>query len=316
MIYKFIILYSFLKFDFIYFRPLLKSNMRQTNVIGGIGTQADIKSGVDISKVHRGYFGNIQNVQKFYEIGILPIIDLFSKNLKYVDFGGGKGFLTNHIKIRLIQYGLNPHSIVFDANENFLNESKNLGLETKFGNLHDKILIENVELATMRAVLHYNGKETQKQILKNIYQTLNNKGILINQASSGTKINGLLRSNIVNTKELGRNPGNYSWLSIEEIMDLTFDVGFKDVKLAGYAPSCSWSPEEQWDRFHSKRTLEATSKVQLDKINEEKKEFLDKAYSLIEEFNSNYGTKETGVIFDEKGIGHIHYQYPIIVGRK
>jgi hypothetical protein len=290
--------------------------MKQTNVIGGIGTQADIKSGVDIAKVHGGYFSNYLNAQIFYKLGILPNIDSYPKKLKHVDFGGGKGFLTIYIKKGLTLYGLNPQSIIYDANKIYLEEAKKLGLETKFGNLHDKIQIENVDLATMRAVLHYNGKETQEKILENIYYTLNNNGVLVNQASSGTKANGLLRSNIVNTKELCRNPGNYSWLSIEEIMDLTFDAGFKDIKLAGYAPSCSWSPEEQWDRFHSKRTTETTSKEELKKISKEKRRFLTKAYSLIDEFKSEYGSKETGIVFDEKGIAHINYQYPIIVGKK
>ena len=288
----------------------------QTN---SIGTNADTKAGVDISKVHGGYFADPVNLKKFIELGIDPIINSFSKDINYVDFGGGQGHLASAVKKYLEDEGYMGNAIVADANDGYLLKAKERGLETKLCNLEDKNF-SNLDLATMRAVLHYNTPTNQKLILESIFKSLKNGGYLVHQNSSGNKENCELRSALVNIQELGRaGAGNYHWVSEEEYLLLVREVGFSNTVTNGYAKANSWGPEEQWDRFNSEITrqaVEGNNKKALSDIEIRKKAYLAKAYKMIKEYSDKYGKEYLGIKDIDNGKLVIEYLYPIIVSKK
>lgn len=281
------------------------------------GTQADLSAGVDISKVHGGYFSNLENAKKFCEIGLNPILSNLPREIHYADYGGGEGFLTKEVTRWLTDKGLEVVAFVADANEKYLNLAKIEGLETILCNLENCPLTD-LDLITMRAVNHYNPISLQKLILKNVYNALNPDGVLLSQISSGVKENCALRSSIMDIPELGRGVGNYHWTSVQEYQSLLSEAGFIQNEVLGYAPPAHWCPEEQWDRFNQKeeQTIEAGGDLlAIEKLKQRKQAYLKKANSLVEEYIGQYG-KELLTIEENNGKYIIHYLYPIIKSRK
>lgn len=70
------------------------------------GSKADIQAGVDISKVHGGYFSSVKNAQDFCDFGIGSIEKNLPREMTYMDFGGGQGFLGRLVKSYLEERGL------------------------------------------------------------------------------------------------------------------------------------------------------------------------------------------------------------------
>ena len=209
--------------------------------------------------------------------------------------------------------------IVADANESYLEVARQKGLGIKLCNLEDNNF-PNLDLVTMRAVLHYNTPPNQKLILKNIFNSLKAGGYLVHQNSSGNKENCELRSALVNIPELGRaGAGNYHWVSEEEYLSLTKEVGFSNTITAGYAKANFWGPDEQWDRFNSeitKKALENNDENTLLEIEMRKKAYLEKAYKLIEEYSNKYRKEYLGIKDAGNNKVIIEYLYPIVVSRK
>lgn len=284
-----------------------------------IGSKADIQAGVDISKVVGGYFENPDNVKAFCEIGIRPIIEKLPPKVRYVDFGGGQGFLGLGVKEYLVAQGLTPEATVADGNTSYLGEAGKLGLTTVACNL-EACAFEGVQLATMRAVLHYNSPEKQLAIVKNIQQCLAVDGYFVHQVSSGSDVNSRLRSDIVNIPALARaGSGQYHWTSIDETLKLHKACGFSESNVVGFAPGAAWGPEEQWDRFNAKRLRDAQATKDdalITEIEHARDEYLAAAQQLIEEYLAKYGAEETGVETLPDGRYMVHYQYPIIVSKK
>jgi hypothetical protein len=283
-----------------------------------LGTYSDINSGVDISKVHNNYFSNNKNADIFCEIGIRPILSELPKSIKLIDFGGGMGFLTKSVKDYLEKNNFKVEAIVLDANERFLVEAKKQGLKTvKTAIQLSKI--NDADIIISRALIHYNQKEDQQNILDIIFKSLKTRGFFIHQNSSGTKENCKLRSDIVNSNYLGRTPEGfkYNWVDENKCLDMSRKVGFQKSYTAGYAPGNSWGPEEQWDRFNKKETDIAETENNLDKLGEieiRKKNFLTKSKELIELYISKWGLKDIKKDDDEKYT--ITYSYPIIICKK
>jgi len=157
-----------------------------------IGTNADVAAGVDISKVHGGYFADQKHVDEFVKIGIVPIIGNFQKLVRCADFGGGQGHLSKGVKDYLEHAGFKAEVLVADANEKYLNLANESGLDTRLCNLED-CNFSNLDLIIMRAVLHYNIPVNQRRILENIFKSLKPGGYLVHQNSSGNKENCELR---------------------------------------------------------------------------------------------------------------------------
>ncbi len=287
--------------------------------ISSIGTNADSKARVDISKVHGGYFADKTNLEKFTEFGLKPILSNLPKQISYVDFGGGQGHLAYEVKNFLIENGFEVTAIVADANDEYLKVAEKVGLETKHCNLEENNFSE-LDLVTMRAVLHYNTPENQKMILKNIYNSLKKGGYLVHQNSSGNKENCELRSAIVNIPELGRaGSGNYHWVSEEEYDSLLKEAGFTEIIHGGYAKANSWGPEEQWDRFNAEITKDAVennNQEELSEIEARKKIYLEKTYKIIEEYSEKYGKDYIGIKESKNRAPLIEYLYPIVISKK
>ena len=287
--------------------------------VSATGSLADMQAGVDIGKVFGGYFSSTENVRRFCEVGLMPIESMLPKQIVYVDFGGGQGALTAEVVRALKEKGHAVKAIVVDSNEVFLREAQARGFQTTLSNLETCEGAE-VNLITMRAVLHYNNASVQLEILKNAYRLLKKGGYLIHQVSSGTEENCRLRSAIVNIPELGRGTqGEYHWTSVEETHALHVQAGFEDTKIAGDAPACTWGPEEQWERFNTKRTQEAqqaNNQELLSVIASERKVYVEAANTLIRTALQKDGAEKTGIESKPDGTYLIHYRYPIFVSRK
>ena len=284
-----------------------------------IGTAADKKAHVDISAVHGGYFSNEINLKDFIDIGIKPIESKLPKSLLYGDFGGGQGHLTSFLRDYLVKNGFQVQAVVIDANDEYLKEASKKGLETKLCNL-ENVIVEGMDLISMRAVLHYNIPENQIRILQNIYTSLKTGGYLVHQNSSGSKENCELRSALVNIPELGRaGEGEYHWVSEDEHDSLLRKVGFMENVHAGYALENAWGPEEQWERFHGyeiqKRREEGDGSY-LAQLEIKKETYLKKAYELIEKYSKKYGDEHLGIKRENVGKVMIQYKYPIVISKK
>lgn len=284
-----------------------------------IGSRADMAAGVEISKVHGGYFSNPENTRQFCEIGLVPIQAHLPSSLLYIDAGGGEGFLCQSVLEYLQRVGYVVGAIVADGNQQYLDRAQARKLKTVLCNLEDGPFT-GVDLITMRAVLHYNTPERQVAILRSMYQALKEGGYLVHQVSSGSDVNSKLRSAIVNIPELGRaGAGNYHWTSLNETIDLHTRAGFLSTELVGYAAPASWGPVEQWDRFNRKRFEDAQAREDVQAVAEIEQTrliYLEKANGLIAEYERDFDQQETGIEQQHDGSYLIHYQYPIIVSRK
>jgi hypothetical protein len=287
--------------------------------ITAIGTQADSAAKVDISKVHGGYFSDPENIERFIEVGIAPIVPELPREVKYVDFGGGQGDLALGVKRYLEANGRTVHAIVADANEEYLHIAETKGLEINPCNI-EETTFSDLDLITMRAILHYNSPAQQKLIIKRAFNSLRAGGFLIHQNSSGTKANCELRSALVNIPELGRaGAGDYCWVSEDEYTFLSKDVGFSNTSHVDYAKANSWGPEEQWDRFNSeitKRALEEKDEDTFNDIQKRKKIYLEKAIELIKQYSKVHTTESLQITRAPNGQIEIGYLYPIVVSRK
>ena len=284
-----------------------------------IGSQADMAANVDISKVHGGYFASQENIRVFDELGIGRIVEHLPHEMFYVDFGGGQGLLAGPTRQYLEKKGHVVEAIVADGNQMYLNKAGSLGLETVLCNLED-FEKTDVDLITMRAVLHYNPPEKQLLILESARRALNEDGYLVHQVSSGSDANSELRSAVVNIPELGRSgAGRYHWTSINETMELHKQAGFSTTELVGFAPPNSWGPEEQWERFNGERLKKAIASNDTDMISSieaDHRTYLKRANLIIEDFFRRFGEKETGIERLANGSYIIHYQYPILLSKK
>ncbi|OGC83001.1 MAG: hypothetical protein A2788_00520 [Candidatus Abawacabacteria bacterium RIFCSPHIGHO2_01_FULL_46_8] len=287
-------------------------------IASSAGSQADLKARVNIAKVHGGYFSNLGAAQSFVNVGIKSIIKKLPRNIKLADYGGGQGFLTKIVADYLTSKKYKVTAFVVDANPEYLAVAKKDGLETHQCNL-ESCDFKDADLIIMRAVNHYNAIDKQLDILKNARQALKRGGFLVSQISSGSKDNCALRSKIVNLKSLGRAAAgeSYHWTAMPEYSTLLKKAGFKNIAVAGYAPDCQWSPEEQWNRFHKKEAAAAKGDIKkIAAIDRRRKIFIKEAYAIIDEFIGKYKNDELGIIFNKNGKAIIQYQYPIITSQK
>lgn len=286
------------------------------------GTKADVDAGVEISKVHGGYFSSLEKARAFCDVGVSKILYELPAKIHYADFGGGEGFLTKTVVAYLREHGKEVDVSVVDANEKSLDIVKKEGLRAVKANLQD-CDVGDLNLITMRAVNHYNPWEDQVAIMKNARTNLADGGFLLNQLSSGSRENVSLRTGIIHLSSLvyGRNVGKvgYRWVAEDEYPILCAEAGFSDTQLAGYAPENAWGPEEQWERMNCKRLREAEDVKDAQLIaalHEHRNNFVSEANALIESYLQKYENKDLGVERMEDGSYLIHYTYPIFISRK
>lgn len=275
--------------------------------VTAVGTQSDLASGTDITKVAGGYFGNIRIATEFCEIGIGPQLSDFPEQILYADFGGGPGLLADAVRSYLQLNGKGVQTTVLDANELFLADAKKLGIETLLCNI-ESVAINDLDLVTMRSVLHYNDRLIQLQILQNVFRSLKAGGRFVHQvcSSPGTE-SATLRSAVVNLPSLGRaGAGTYYWCNEEEALRMHQKVGFRHVRTVGHAAPCIWSPEELWERFNGKKENTPEKDVRM-------RTFLKQANELIEAVQDK---ESAGIEVMPVGRFNVHYTFPIIVGQK
>jgi hypothetical protein len=285
-----------------------------------VGTQSDLKADVNIAKVFGGYFSNCEVAQSFVDAGIKDIDQDLPKDVKLADYGGGQGFLTKTVADWLKSQGHNVDAYVIDGNPKFLQVAQQEGLRSYQCNL-ENCDFKDADLLLMRAVNHYNSPEKQLEILKSAFKSLNEKGFLISQISSGSEENCRLRSEIANLPSLGRamDGGNYHWTSIDEYEKLLEEAGFEDSTIVGLAPDCTWTPEEQWDRFNEKELKDVVEKNDTGKIaeiNRKREVFIKEAYGIIKQYIEKFGRDVIDVSFNENDQAVIRYKYPIIRSKK
>ncbi len=271
-----------------------------------IGSRADIQAGVDISKVHGGYFSSAENARVFCEVGIQKIENDLPREMSYVDFGGGQGFLADLVSKYLEQLGHLVKVEVVDGNEGYLKVAGEIGLSTRLGNL-ELVEYNDIDLVTMRAVLHYNLPSVQQEIVKNIYRALNPGGYFVHQLSAArSKANNQLRADLVNIPALGRDgSGSYNWISENDAVKLHELAGFSETMVVGEAPGGSWGPLSQWERFNAGKGDEGR-----------KAQYLREAQAVIDDYRAKYSDEETGLEKLADGSFVVHYEYPILVSRK
>lgn len=284
------------------------------------GSRADVRAGVDIEQVQGGYFSARKNVEAFLEFGLSPVEKDLPEDVNYADLGGGSGVLAATVTDYLQAKGHKVRPVVVDANPMFLEKAKERGLRTLLCDL-ETCDLDGLNLVTMRAVNHYNTVDKQRVILGNVYRSLGEDGYLVSQISSGSAANCDLRSNLSNLESLGRSVGGdqYHWLPLQEFIRLLENSGFSTNNFAGCAPPNSYGPEEQWERFHTKRTQEAAERgneQELERIREQKNLFLQEANNLIRACYEKYGKEVSGVSVTTDSNGKIHYEYPIICSKK
>lgn len=286
------------------------------------GTKADIDAGVEISKVHGGYFSSIEKARAFCDVGVSKILSELPAHIRYADFGGGEGFLTKTIVAYFREHGKEVDASVVDANEKSLDVVKKEGLHAINANLQD-CNVGDLNLITMRAVNHYNPWEDQVAIMKNAHANLADGGFLLNQLSSGSRENVSLRTVIIHLPSLvyGRNVGKvgYRWVAEDEYPILCAEAGFSNTQLAGYAPGNAWGPMEQWERMNGNRLHEAEESRDeqlIAALHKHRDNFISEANTLIESYLQKDENKDLGVEQAEDGSYVVRYTYPIFISRK
>jgi hypothetical protein len=285
-----------------------------------VGTSADMAAGVKISQVYGGYFSDAKNAETFCEIGIKEILPNLPKKITLIDFGGGEGFLTKHVRDYLISKGYEVEASVLDANFQYIEIAKSEGLSVILSSIQDSN-VKNTDLIIARAVIHYNPAEMQQSIFNKIFDALKNGGYFIHQLTSGSKENCKLRSDLVNIKSLHRAADDfkYKWISEKECIRMLKKAGFKENFVAGYAKANAWGPQEQWERFNKNRTDEAKlsgDKILLEKIEKEKEIYLTEANNLVKKYLAKYKNRDNDIKKIDEVTYLVEYPYPIIISRK
>ena len=282
--------------------------------------RADMMAGVDISKVQSGYFSDQENIEAFIEIGIARVAADLPNRIRFADFGGGTGVLTTQVSIHLATHGHKIHSIVVDANDQFLEQARGSCSEAVLADL-ETCQIKHCDLITMRAVNHYNPLVKQQKILNNVYRSMSPGAFLVSQISSGSTENCCLRSEVSNLMSLGRSTcsDGFHWTTVDDYLDLLRAAGFANSACVGEAPGSVWRAEDLWNRFNLNATRQAELVEDGDAqaaLSRRRETFFRESQQLFQTYDENYSQDITGLNTDDNGEYIIHFKYPVIISRK
>ena len=275
------------------------------------GVNADKKGGVNISEVSGGIFSDAENATKFCEMGLKEIEHDLPHFVKYVDFGGGTGFLTKIVKDWLEKNGHEVQATVADANNEYLEEATNKGLLGKLCNLTDTNF-SDLDLATMRSVLHYNPTNIQKIIIKKVFESLKEGAFFMNQIAMGEEENNKLRCQI--SDALAKK----YWISYEEYKKMLEDAGFKDIQISDSICDTVWGPENVWKRYngnHLERAIKDNDTEKIHLLENQRKKYLETTNEIIEDSYKKKGAG-LGIERDKNGLYKIRNQFKIVTCRK
>jgi SAM-dependent methyltransferase len=285
-------------------------------------TRADLSGGVEMGKINDGYFSNRANAEAFVDIGIRGILDHLGGEVRYAEFGGGEGFLPRIVADVLAAAGRTVHTLVVDANEDFLAKAAARGLATLCAEL-ENVELADYDLITMRSVNHYNDIEAQQRIVDAIFAALKAGGFLVSQNLSGpTDRYCRMTSALSKLPSLGRVEGEADvphMTSEAEFDGLMTRAGFADVHVAGHAPDIRIGPEYYWARFNAHRreaAVAAGDGEAVGEIDARHQRYLAEANALIERFLGEAGVDETSRIRHGASSYEMPLSFPIHVGRK
>jgi SAM-dependent methyltransferase len=283
------------------------------------GTQRDIREGTDLLE-EAPFFASQIAALEFVSLGLSGIENDLPSMVTYVDFGGGPGILTRAVRDRIIERGHGVRAVVVDANPFYLARAAQFGLETILANIQSQPL-DNVDLATMRMVNHYDDLEGQLGLLRSVRRSLASRGILVSQIESGNSAVCALRTKIANLTSLsGEHACGYWWTTALEYQQLLEAADFLSTRVA--ATSKLDIPVDDllthaWSRFNDgtmKRLLDEKDDTALARLHDRKSAFLREAHMLTIDLLDRNGDSEDG-LFYLAGVLHIRTTTPIFVSR-
>lgn len=221
--------------------------------VSSVGSQNDIREGTNLLETVP-FFRSREEVGLFITQGVLNILPSLPMRLRYIDFGGGQGFLTKHVRDALVMRGYEVTAIVADSNVQFLMEAQLAGLQVVPVNL-EQSSFENADLITMRLVNHYNSAQTQRAIMSAAFSALNPGGYLISQIETGSPISCNLRNEIAEyLTGRDQHDTHYYWVSEVEYRSWLGEIGFvaddKQVASSVHESCVDSIVKLAWERMH------------------------------------------------------------------
>lgn len=249
------------------------------------GTQRDIREGTDLARM-LPFFGSLETARKFAEIGVAPVLSALPQRVAYVDFGGGQGVLAQAVRDFVNAAGRPCHATVVDANPRYLAQAAAAGIATVCANIEECDL-RNIDLATLRLVLHYNARQQQAAILAGVAGSLARDGIAVTQIETGDPTVCALHTQIANLLSRESAPGYY-WMTLEEYCELLRGAGFCDIAVVADDEPVDADVEralaDAWQRFNGaafRNAVLASQSAQVETMILERASFLRTARDLI-----------------------------------
>jgi hypothetical protein len=262
----------------------------------------DLSRNIDLEKEHP-FFESVRDAELFFAAGVEPYLHLMQKKISFADFGGGQGLLASAICNLLEDRDHLVSPIVVDANQVFLNSAKMKGLRTVLENIED-VRLPLQDIILMRLVNHYNSRNKQMEILKNVYDNLRPEGMFVMQLETGGIHSCKLRNEV--SELLGNycpNTSNY-WVSKDEVLCMLEKIGLAPLPSAREEPvfyiDVATLLRNAWDRS-----------LGGGQDSEQQSQFNRQAADIIIDHISSDNGEDSGV-FEKDGLFYVRSIYPII----
>lgn len=263
------------------------------------------------------FFGSREAADRFFDVGVAPVVGALPRRVEYVDFGGGQGVLAAVVRDRLVASGRDVHATVLDGNARYLDDAAGLGLGTCLANVQDCTLA-GLDLATMRLANHYNNETEQRAMLAAIRRALPAGRPFVTQIETGSAAVCHLYTAIAAL--LSRDDGaasGYWWPTVDEFTRLLADAGFGDVRVAGFGPDVEVSAEEgladAWRRFNAFRVAQAAVEpARARELSQRRTEFMHQARRLVAAIVNAPRNPEPA---EDLARGFARVSYPILICR-
>ncbi len=183
------------------------------------------------------FFNDPAPAQRFAEEGILCLDMPHGASWRYLDLGGGDGFLALRVSAALRERGVIPTTTVVDGNARSLLVAQRAGLRVR------RVAIEaldapGTDLFTMRLVNHYNGLSRFATMLARIHRNLASTGYFVSQIETGSRRMCLYRSLLARrldrwTRRDDEHARGEScrWITSDRYLAMLGHAGFETVKV-------------------------------------------------------------------------------------
>jgi len=280
------------------------------------GTARDVREHTNL-ELEIPFFGSRVEAASFVAIALGRAIALLPQTVHYVDFGGGQGILAREMTDALIGAGRTAITTVVDANPSYLADARARGLQVALENI-ESCTMSDVDLATMRLVIHYCGPDQQASILQRIHRTLAPGGVFVSQIETGEEDVCRLQARIANALSTESRFG-YHWPTLSEYIEIARRAGFDEMDVIGESRAVDTSFNEAlaaaWRRFHGRELRELASQERLIEMNQllaQRARFFRESHALIAETFGNV----PGVDTQSQGLQKFRLHYPIVFCRR